>query len=175
MWTGVADDTFRVADDRAEDLYDERLGRGVEGKSTGNHSATCAGVFRQKRVRVAWSIRALGLVQQARSRVGGWSGAGQSASAPPRRGGSYRGRVAPPGWMDSVGVGMGGTGPVGEVGSGRPPDVSMMQTPDFGDLHDPAHLRPLDRPPVWRVFLKREVSTYPVIIREVRGQDAMQV
>ena len=168
-------DKFRVADDSAEDLYDERLGRGVEGKSTGNHSATCAGVFRQKRVRVAWSIRALGLVQQARSRVGGWSGAGQSASAPPRRGGSYRGRVAPPGWMDSVGVGMGGTGPVGEVGSGRPPDVSMMQTPDFGDLHDPAHLRPLDRPPVWRVFLKREVSTYPVIIREVRGQDAMQV
>jgi len=79
MWTGVAGDTFRVADDRAEDLYDERLGRGVEGKSTGNHSATCAGVFRQKRVRVAWSIRALGLVQQARSRVGGWSGAGQSA------------------------------------------------------------------------------------------------
>ena len=77
--------------------------------------------------------------------------------------------------MDSVGVGMGGTGPVGEVGSGRPPDVSMMQTPDFGDLHDLAHLRPLDRPPVWRVFLKREVSTYPVIIREVRGQDAMQV
>ena len=31
------------------------------------------------------------------------------------------------------------------------------------------------RPPVWRVFLKREGSTYPVIIREVRGQDAMQV
>ena len=100
---------------------------------------------------------------------------GSQPSALPRRGGSYRGRVAPPGWMDSVGVGMGGTGPVGEVGSGRPPDVSMMQTPDFGDLHDPAHLRPLDRPPVWRVFLKREVSTYPVIIREVRSQDAMQV
>ena len=36
-------------------------------------------VLRQKRVRVAWSIRALGLVQQARSRVGGWSAAGQSA------------------------------------------------------------------------------------------------
>ena len=36
-------------------------------------------VLRQKRVRVVWSIRALGLVQQARSRVGGWSAAGQSA------------------------------------------------------------------------------------------------
>jgi len=36
-------------------------------------------VLRQKRVRVAWSIRALGLVQQAQSRVGGWSAAGQSA------------------------------------------------------------------------------------------------
>ena len=51
----------------------------------------------------------------------------------------------------------------------------MMQAPDFGDLHDPAHLRPLDRPPVWRGLLEREMGSGAVIVREVRGQDATQV
>jgi hypothetical protein len=78
---------------------------------------------------------------------------GSQPSAPPRRGGSLTGDGwrRRDGWIVS-GVGMGVLARWGEVGSGRPPDVSMVQTPDFGDLHDPAHLRPLDRPPVWRVF-----------------------
>jgi hypothetical protein len=42
-----------------------------------------------------------------------------------------------------------------------------MQAADFGNLHDPVHLRPLDRPPVGRIFLEREVSPSAVIVREV--------
>ena len=51
----------------------------------------------------------------------------------------------------------------------------MMQAPDFGDLHDPAHLRPLDRPPVWRGLLEREMGSGAVIVREVRGQKSAQM
>ena len=54
-------------------------------------------------------------------------------------------------------------------------DVSMIEAPDFGDLHDPAHLRPLDRPPVWRVLLEREMGSGAVIVREVRGQNSAQM
>jgi len=57
----------------------------------------------------------------------------------------------------------------------RPPDISMMQATDLGNLEDPAELRPLDGPAVGRVLLKREVSARAVIVREVAGQDAAQV
>ena len=50
-----------------------------------------------------------------------------------------------------------------------------MEAPDFGDLHDPAHLRPLDRPPVWRGLLEREMGSGAVIVREVRGQKSAQM
>jgi len=68
--------------------------------------AKSASESRGRSVRLDWSNR---------PRVGWAVGPerGSQPSAPPRRGGSYRGRVAPPGWMDSVGVGMGGAGPVG--------------------------------------------------------------
>ncbi len=57
----------------------------------------------------------------------------------------------------------------------RSPDISMMQATNFGNLHDGANLRPLDRPHVWRILLKREVSASVVIVREVGGQDAAEV
>src|SRR6516164_11425521 len=57
----------------------------------------------------------------------------------------------------------------------RLPCIAMMQAPDFGNLHAPAHLRPLDRPPGWRVLVEREMRSCAVIVREVRGQDATQV
>src|SRR5438128_5564117 len=59
--------------------------------------------------------------------------------------------------------------------SDRPPDMSMMQATDFGNRHDRAHRRPLDRAHVWRILLEREVSSCAVIVREGAGQDAAQV
>ena len=79
------------------------------------------------------------------------------------------------GWEDSprrgemVAVGR------GRPGLRRPPHVSMMQATDFGNRHDHAKLRPVDRPDVWRILLEREVSSCTVIVGEVACQDAAQV
>ena len=54
-------------------------------------------------------------------------------------------------------------------------DVAMVQATDFGDRNDPAAFRRLDRPPVWCILIEREVSSGPVIVRDVAGQDAAQV
>src|SRR5213596_4169299 len=51
----------------------------------------------------------------------------------------------------------------------------MMQTTDFGNLHDPARLGELDGPDVQRILVEREVSTRPVVVREVASQGAAQV
>jgi len=51
----------------------------------------------------------------------------------------------------------------------------MMQTTDFGNLHDPARLGELDGPDVRRILVEREVSTRPVVVREVASQGAAQV
>ena len=51
----------------------------------------------------------------------------------------------------------------------------MMKATDFGNLHDRADLRSVDRAPVWRILLEREVSSSAVVIREVAGQDAAEV
>jgi hypothetical protein len=51
----------------------------------------------------------------------------------------------------------------------------MMKTADFGNLHDRAHFRPLDGPPIRRILLERKVSSRPVIVQEVAGQDAAEV
>src|SRR5437870_101613 len=59
---------------------------------------------------------------------------------------------------------------MGWVGSGRPPDVAMMQAADFGSRDDRAELRPLDGAAVGRVLVEREVSARPVIVREVCAQ-----
>jgi hypothetical protein len=50
-----------------------------------------------------------------------------------------------------------------------------MKTADFGNLHDRAHFRPLDGPPIRRILLERKVSSRPVIVQEVAGQDAAEV
>jgi len=57
----------------------------------------------------------------------------------------------------------------------RPPDISMMQATNFGNLHDGANLRPLDRSHVGRILLQREVSASAVIVREVAGQEMAEV
>ena len=54
----------------------------------------------------------------------------------------------------------------------RPPDISMMEATDFGNLHDRADLRSVDRAPVWRILVEREVGARAVIVREVTDQDA---
>jgi Integrase core domain len=47
----------------------------------------------------------------------------------------------------------------------------MMKTADFGNLHDRAHLRPLDWPPIRRILLEREVSSRPVrLIGSIRRE-----
>lgn len=51
----------------------------------------------------------------------------------------------------------------------------MMQATDFGNLDDHAERRPLDWPRVGCIFGEREVSSRPVIVREVTGQDAAEV
>ena len=51
----------------------------------------------------------------------------------------------------------------------------MMQASDFGNLDNPARLRPLDRPPVGCILLEGEVSSRTVIVRQVPGRDPVQV
>jgi hypothetical protein len=51
----------------------------------------------------------------------------------------------------------------------------MVQAANFGDLDDPARLGALDGPPIRRILLEREVSSRPVIVRDVARQDAVQV
>jgi hypothetical protein len=50
-----------------------------------------------------------------------------------------------------------------------------MQATDFGNRDDRAEFRPLDWPSVGCIFVEREVSARPVIVREVAGQGAAQV
>src|SRR5437879_5102732 len=68
----------------------------------------------------------------------------------------------------------GGGGP-GDAGLCRPSDISMMEATDFGNLPYRPRLHPLDGPHVWRILLKREVSSRAVIVREVAGQAAAQM
>src|SRR5712691_2624492 len=51
----------------------------------------------------------------------------------------------------------------------------MVQTTDFGNLHDRAYLRPRNGPDVRCILVEREVSSGAVIIREVACPDAAQV
>ena len=56
-----------------------------------------------------------------------------------------------------------------------PSDVAVMQAPGLGNRDDRAELRRLNRPPVGCILVEREVSARPVIVREVRGEDASQM
>jgi hypothetical protein len=51
----------------------------------------------------------------------------------------------------------------------------VVQTADFWNLHDPAHLGARDRPKVGCVLVEREVGARLMVIGDVLGQDAVQV
>src|SRR3989441_8779724 len=59
--------------------------------------------------------------------------------------------------------------------SGRAPDVAVMQATDLGNRDDPAEFRPLNSSAVGRILVKREVSTRPMVVREVASQGTAQV
>ena len=104
----------------------------------------------------------------------GTVGSLRRSASPPRNGGGRRRSD----WRGKGRVGTRGSvaaGQPGDARSGRLADVAMMKTPDFGNLHDRTHLRPLDGPPIRRILLEREVSSRPVIVGDVARQDATQV
>ena len=51
----------------------------------------------------------------------------------------------------------------------------MMQATDFWNLHDSARRGELDGPDIRGILVEREMRASPVIVREVRGQDASQM
>jgi hypothetical protein len=69
----------------------------------------------------------------------------------------------------------GGAGRAGDGRSRRARAVAMMQVTNFGNLDHHATLRPLDWPSVGCIFVERQVSARPGIVREVAGQEAAQV
>ena len=77
--------------------------------------------------------------------------------------------------------GWGGEQPNGRTGpivasrltrSGRPLDVAMVEATDFANLDDLAEFRPLNWTAVGRILVEREVSTRPMVVREVASQGA---
>src|SRR5438094_9919962 len=51
----------------------------------------------------------------------------------------------------------------------------MVEATDFANRDDLAEFRPLNRAAVGRILVEREVSTRPVVVREVASQGAAQV
>src|SRR6267143_4292869 len=51
----------------------------------------------------------------------------------------------------------------------------MMEATDFANWDDRAEFRPLNRAAVGRILVEREVSTRPVVVRDVASQGAAQV
>src|SRR2546427_3565836 len=51
----------------------------------------------------------------------------------------------------------------------------MMRATDCGNLHDSARRGELDGPDIRRILVEREMRASPVIVREVRGQDASEM
>ena len=66
-------------------------------------------------------------------------------------------------------------GQLAGAGLCRAPDVTVMQATDFANRDDPAEFRPLNWPAVGCILVEREVSTRPVVVREVASQGAAQV
>src|SRR5437667_11977782 len=56
-----------------------------------------------------------------------------------------------------------------------PPAVAVMQATNLGNGEDRAERWRLDIPSIGSIFLEGEVSTGPVIVREVRRQDSSKV
>src|SRR5229473_3545962 len=61
------------------------------------------------------------------------------------------------------------------AGLRRPADVAMVEATDFANREDLAEFRPLNSPAVGCILVEREVSTRPVVVREVASQGAAQV
>ena len=51
----------------------------------------------------------------------------------------------------------------------------MVEATDFANRDDPAEFRLLNWPAVGCILVEREVSTRPVVVREVASQGAAQV
>jgi len=51
----------------------------------------------------------------------------------------------------------------------------MVEAPDFANPDDLAEFRPFNWAAVGRILVEREVSTRPVVVREVASQGAAQV
>jgi len=51
----------------------------------------------------------------------------------------------------------------------------MVEATDFANRDDLAEFRPLNWPAVGRILFEREVSTRPVVVREVASQGSAQV
>ena len=51
----------------------------------------------------------------------------------------------------------------------------MVEATDFPNRDDSAEFRPLNSPALGRILVEREVSTRPVVVREVASQGAAQV
>src|SRR5207247_8932329 len=51
----------------------------------------------------------------------------------------------------------------------------MVEATDFANRDDPAEFRPLNWPAVGCILVEREVSTRPVVVREVAREGAAQV
>ena len=51
----------------------------------------------------------------------------------------------------------------------------MVEATDFPNRDDSAEFRPLNSPAVGRILVEREVSTRPVVVREVASQGAAQM
>src|SRR5437867_1196170 len=95
-----------------------------------------------------------------------------------QRGGQQWGSVGSPPFGVGRRAGYGRTGPIVAnrlSGSGRPSDVAMVEATDFANRDDPAEFRPLNSPAVRRILVEREVSTRPVVVREVASQGTAQV
>jgi hypothetical protein len=54
-------------------------------------------------------------------------------------------------------------------------DVAVVQTADFGELHDLARGREGDRPDVGGVLAEREMGARLMVIGEIVGQDVAEV
>jgi len=52
--------------------------------------------------------------------------------------------------------------------------VSMMQTADLRDFHDPSCFRGLNCPADGRVFAQRQMSSRSLVVAEVRPRDSAQ-
>src|SRR3989441_8519294 len=95
-----------------------------------------------------------------------------------QRGGQQCGSIGSPPFGVGRRAAYGRTGPIVAnrlSGSGRPSDVAMVEATDFANRDDLAEFRPLNCAAVWRILFEREVSTRPVVVREVASQGAAQV